>query len=496
MADLMSHVVVIGAGLSGLSAACHLIADGHRVTVVERERVPGGRNGILERDGFTFDTGPTVLTMLGLLEGLFTRIGSTLGDHLSLQRLDPAYLGVFADGSTLRVRAGHEAMRDEIARECSAGDAAAFDGFVSWLRRLYDVELGFIDRNYSSPLDLLSDPVAAARLLRLGAFGRLGPTIDTWFADERLRRLFSFQAMYAGLAPADALALYAVITYMDSIEGVWFPAGGMHAVPRALAEAAAAAGAEFRYGATVTDLIPGTSAVAGVSLVDEDGATHVIDADAVVCTIDLPVAYATLLPKVTPPAVVRRAQYSPSCLVWHVGVKGDLPDAAVHHTIHFGGAWASSFDELITQGRIMSDPSRFVCTPSLSDPTLAPAGHHTLYVLEPVPNLKVGPLDWDAERGPARQRLLDFLTSRGYPTEIVTEELVTPADWERTGLAAGTPFALAHSFSQTGPFRPANTNRRVPGLVFAGSGTVPGVGVPMVVISGGLAAQRVKEYLG
>ncbi|MDN5762814.1 MAG: FAD-dependent oxidoreductase, partial [Microlunatus sp.] len=190
-----------------------------------------------------------------------------------------------------------------------------------------------------------------------------------------------------------------------------------------------------------------------------------------------------------------RAQYSPSAVVWHVGVRGELPPEAAHHNIHFANEWAGAFDDLLKRGTLMGDPSRLVTIPSLDDPSLAPEGCSTLFVLEPVPNLRAGHLDWARERGPMRERLLAFLAAEGYPTDVVTEELVTPVEWQAQGMAAGTPFALAHTFGQTGPFRPPNLERRVPGLIFAGSGTVPGVGVPMVLISGKLAADRVGDYL-
>ena len=200
-----SRVVVVGAGLAGLSAACHLVGAGYEVTVVERETIPGGRAGRIVRDGYTFDTGPTVLTMPDLLADVSTRPAGvdSLDDLLPMVRLDPAYRASFADGSEIHVRAGHEAMRDEIAATCGPADAAAFDGFVDWLRELYELEMPhFIDRNFDSPLDLVSSPRAAARLVRLGGFRRLGPVVAERFRDERLRRLFSFQAMYAGLPPS------------------------------------------------------------------------------------------------------------------------------------------------------------------------------------------------------------------------------------------------------------------------------------------------------
>lgn len=486
-----NRVVVVGAGLAGLSAACHLRAAGHDVLVLEREAVVGGRNGVIEQDGFTFDSGPTVLTMIDLIDEALRAVGATVRAELDLVLLDPAYRARFADGSTLHVRHGHEAMRAEIAEHCGSLDAAAFDEFVTWLRRLYLAEMPhFIDRNLSSPLDLATRPRAALQLARLGAFGRLGPAVRRRFRDERLHRLFSFQAMYAGLAPDDALALYAVITYMDSIEGVWFPRGGMRAVPAALARAATRAGVEVRCSTTVSEIICGPDGhVRGVVADGEH-----VSADAVVSTLDLPVSYERLTPDLPRPRALRRADYSPSCVVWHVGVRG-VPDDAAHHNIHFGHEWSGAFDDLLKRGTLMRDPSRLVTVHSLDDDTAAPAGCSTLYVLEPVPNLDVGRIDWRREQEPVRERLLTFLGEAGYPTDIVTERLVTPLDWQEQGMAAGTPFALAHTFAQTGPFRPPNREPRRPGLFFAGSGTTPGVGVPMVLISGKLAAQRVQEYL-
>jgi phytoene desaturase len=441
-------------------------------------------------------------------------VDTDLESAIPMRRLDPAYRACFADGSTIYVRYGREAMRAEIARTCGSVDAAAFEEFVDWLRRLYLVEMPhFIDHNYDSPLGLFSSPRAVAQLLRLRAFGRLGAEVRRRFADPRLHRLFSFQAMYAGLAPDEALSLYAVITYMDSIEGVYFPDGGMHAVPLAMAQAVEKAGATFRYGETVTELLRSPNGrLAGVATESGEG----ISADAVVCTLDLPVAYQKLLPELRPPRAARHGVYSPSAVVWHVGVRGVPEPPIAHHNIHFGHEWSSAFDSLMKRGELMGDPSRLVTIPSLDDPTLAPADSSTVYVLEPVPNLNGrvsrapardthrgvwgvapphGTVDWNIEAGPMRDRLYAFLVANGYPTDIVAEELVTPLDWERQGMAAGTPFALAHTFAQSGPFRPANVEQRVPGLFFAGSGTVPGVGVPMVLISGKLVAARVNDYL-
>jgi phytoene desaturase len=191
---------------AGLSAACYLTGRGYEVTIVERELLPGGRAGVLQCDGFTFETGPTVLTMPDLIADAGRAASrdpnTNLHELLPMRRLDPAYQACFTDGSTINVRSGREPMREEIAQTCGSVDAAAFDSFVDWLRKLYLVEMpNFIDRNYDSPIGLLSPPRAFAELARLGALGRLGAAVRMRFADLRLQRLFSFQAMYAGLSP-------------------------------------------------------------------------------------------------------------------------------------------------------------------------------------------------------------------------------------------------------------------------------------------------------
>ncbi len=241
------RVVVVGAGLAGLSAALHLAGAGRSVTVVERADVPGGRAGVWSPDGYAFDTGPTVLTMPELLEQTFAAVGESMSDHLQLMPLDPLYRALFPDGSRLDVRSGTEAMAAEIEQVCGGAEAAGYRRFVAFVSELYALEMNaFIDRNFDRPWSL--DPRPLARLVALGGLRRLAPKVGSYLKDPRTRRVLSFQAMYAGMSPYDALAIYAVISYLDSVAGVYFPRGGMAAVPRGLAAAAAKAGVEFRYG--------------------------------------------------------------------------------------------------------------------------------------------------------------------------------------------------------------------------------------------------------
>ena len=486
------RVVVVGAGLGGLSAACHLAGRGHEVVVLERSDQPGGRVAVVREGGYTLDIGATVLTMTGILADVFTAAGSSLDDYLTLEPVDPMYRATFPDREPILVRHGQAAMTEEIRAKCGAGEAEAFGWFCRWLSELYELELpNFIDRNFDSPLDLAWPLGPLVGLVRTGALRKLSSVVDGFFTDDRLRKLFSFQAMYAGLSPFDALAVYGVITYMDTVEGVFFPHGGMNAVGRGLADAAAKAGATVRYGAEVERILrrPGTNgAVRGVRLADGE----VIVADAVVANPDLPVAYRTLVPEVPAPRVARKGEYSPSCALWVAGVHGDLPDDAAHHNIHFGGQWREAFEALLTSGTRMPDPSILVTSHSHSDPSLAPPGGSTLYVLEPTPNLD-GRIDWHTDRKWVRETMIDRVRSYGYPVDDVrVERFYDPTDWERMGMERGTPFGISHRFFQTGPFRPNNVDKRVPGLVFVGSSTVPGVGVPMVLLSGRLAANRVE----
>jgi phytoene desaturase len=483
------HVVVVGAGLSGLAAALHLAGRGRAVTVVERAPHPGGRMGRLDVGGYRIDTGPTVLTMPDILEDTLNAVGESLADRLDLSPVDPSYRALFADGSQLHVHREADAMADEVARVMGSAEANGYLRLRDWLTKLYRVEFdGFIASNFDSPLSLVTPQLA--HLAALGGFRRWDRVMRRFIADERLLRVFSFQALYAGVPPQRALAVYAVIAYMDTIAGVYFPRGGMRAVPDALAGAAADAGVEFHYGATVSSLEREGSRVSAV--LTEDGER--IACDAAVLTTELPDTYRLLDRR---PRRLLPLRPAPSAVVVHLGCRAS-PIENAHHTILFGDAWERTFREIIDEGRVMSDPSLLVTRPTASDPSLAPAGRDLLYVLAPAPNLTRGAMNWGRDGDAYVRGVIDAVTTRlphlGADVEVL--DVVDPQGWARQGMFAGTPFALAHTFAQTGPFRPANKVRGVDNVVLAGSSTVPGVGVPTALLSGRLAADRITGGVG
>ena len=479
------NVVIVGAGLAGLSAALRLAGAGRSVTVIERESVPGGRSGLLQKDGYAFDTGPTVLTMPSLIEDAFNSVGEEMKDWLDLIPLRPLYRAFYHDGSQLDVYPDTKEMEAEIAKVIGPEEAIGYRNYVDFVTKLYKYEINdFIDRNIDSPFGLLTTNLA--RLVAIGGFRKLSPKVSQFLKDPRTQKVYSFQAMYAGVSPQQALAIYAVIAYMDSVNGVFFPRGGMHAVPRALAAAAEKHGVKFKYSTTAATIEKSNGRATAVITTDGER----IPCDALILNQDLPVAWKELIGK--EPWSIKRLNYSPSCVTMLVGSKKSY-DHIAHHNIHFGASWDGVFDELINKKILMTDPSILVTVPSLDDKSLTPPGKESYYVLFPTPNLDAD-IDWKVTGPKYRDQMIKTLEQRGYTDfgdSIEVEHLTTPLDWETQGMERGAPFASAHTFFQTGPFRPRNLAAGFENIVFAGSGTQPGVGVPMVLISGRLAAERI-----
>ncbi|MGF6881045.1 phytoene desaturase [Nocardia sp. GAS34] len=496
------RVVVVGAGLAGLSAALYLTGAGHSVTVLERADHPGGRVGVYRGPDYEIDSGATVLTLPELIGEALAAVGTDAEScGLRIHPLTPAYRARFADGTTIAVHSDPDEMAAEVARACGPDEVPRYRRLRDWLGRIYGAAYGpFMDTNFDSPLDMVTDPgkrAALTELVRLGAFGRLGPRVRRTLHDERLARLFTFQALYAGMAPAQALGVYGAIPNMDTCLGVYFPEGGMRAVTAALARAFTAAGGtlELNTEATGIDYRDGRA-------LRVNTASGTYECDAVVLTADLG--------SLRRFGIARRRplRASPSAVVAHGTIPAEIAagwPVQAHHTIDFGRAWDRTFTEIAARpgrGRLMSDPSLLLTRPALSDPGLfidRGTRHEPLSLLAPCPNLTAAPLDWPRLGPPYLRELLAVLEGRGYrgiAEHFTADHLDTPRTWADRGMIAGTPFSAAHLFRQTGPFRTRNLPRAAGNVVLAGCGTTPGVGVPTALLSGKLAAQRITGSRG
>ncbi|MET8652328.1 phytoene desaturase family protein [Nocardia aurea] len=494
------HVVVVGAGLSGLAAALYLRGAGRTVTLLEQADHPGGRVGRYTGPDYEIDSGATVLTLPELIDDALAAVGhtrDTCTPPLRIDLLAPSYHARFADDSTIRVFADPDRMAEEVERTCGPREARGYRRLRDWLGRIYRAEFTeFMDTNFDSPLDMIRRPEKRAALLelvRLGGFGRLGPRVGRFLRDPRLARLFTFQALYAGMAPAEALAVYGAIPHMDTSLGVYFPRGGMRAVAAAMADAFTSAGGTLRLNTEVVGLEYEDRRAERVRLADGSA----LPCDAVVLTADLGVIGRFGLRR------RRGLRAAPSAVVAHGTVPASVAatwPVRAHHTIEFGAAWDRTFAEIAAgrgKGATMSDPSLLLTRPALTDPALyierEDGRHEPFSLLAPCPNLVSAPLDWDRLGAPYLRELLGVLEARGYrgiATHFTVDHLDTPKTWRDKGMIAGTPFSAAHLFRQTGPFRTRNFPTSGDNVVIAGCGTTPGVGVPTALLSGKLAANR------
>lgn len=491
------EVLVVGAGLGGLAAAVRLAARGWRVRVLERHPVPGGRCGLWESAGFRFDTGPTLLLMVDYLRAVFADAGRHLEDYLALVRLDPNYRVHFADGTSLEVTSRLDAMLEGVER-IEPGAGPRFLAFLAEAATLYRTGLAFVDRNVHRPADFfrLKD---ASLLAGTGALRGLRRLVCKHFTDERLRQAFSFQALYLGVSPYDAMAVYALLAFTEVAGGLWFPRGGMHAIPRALQQLGEELGVRYEFGAEVARLeragTPPRERVGAVVLAD--GTRHT--ADVVLVNADLPYAYRTLLGEAPPRA--GRLKYSCSAFLLYLGVDRAYP-ALPHHTLVVPASLerccADIFGAPRRPARVPEDPAFYVCNPNKTDPALAPPGCENLYVLVPVPSQAAHrPIDWAVE-GPRLEAVMLERLERfgldGLRRHVVTHRRFTPDEFQSAFSAThGEAFGLAHGFGQVGWFRPHNRHARLGNLFFVGQSTHPGCGVPMAMISSRCVTERIVE---
>lgn len=485
--------LVVGAGIGGLASAIRLAHAGHDVTVVERHAIPGGRAGRWESEGFTFDTGPSLLLMLEYWRELFALVGRRMEDYLDLVQVTPNYKVHFADGSVLTMTTQLNALLDEMER-FEPGCGPRVLEYLARARRLYGTGLRFISRNMRSPLDMARAGVLGD-LAGLGALGDLQRLTRRYVRDERLQQALSFQALYLGLSPYDAMAIYALLPYTELGGGIHYPMGGMHQLPRALERLATELGVRFRYNARVVSIDKKGDRATGVVL--QDGRT--LRADAVLVNADLPYAYQTLLREPYPD--IDRKRFSCSVVLLYLGARRTWPGIE-HHNFLVPADMRAVCADIFEHQRMPDDPPLYVVASSRTDPSQAPPGCENLFVLSLAPSQPADPsrrIDWAVEGPRVEAKLLDRLERWALPglrDALVTRRLVTPADFTADfGNLRGEAFGLAHDFRQIGAFRPQNRHPRYRNLFFVGQSTHPGCGLPMALISASCVTERMALEL-
>ncbi len=511
------RVVVIGGGIAGLTTAALLARGGALVTLLERHDRLGGRAGTLTVDGFRFDTGPSWYFMPEVFEHAFALLGERIEDHVELERLDPAYR-LFPEPQD----GGRSEFFDVVgdpetnwatfeAREPGAGEAIRryTEGSTQAYRTALD---SFLYTTFARPDRLLSlDVVRQSGTLAGLLTGTLADKVAATVTDPVLRQVLGYHAVFLGSSPYRVPALYSLMSHLDLVDGVRFPRGGMYTIIEALERIARAEGVDIRLGADVASVEiedagpsvrhPRRSGEArGVRLADGT----LVPADVVVSAADRHHTETALLGRHSDQPETWWEQRGPgiSALLIMAGVRGELPELA-HHSLFFTRDWPGNFEDILGAGRatppeglrVPEIASMYVSRTTASDPTAAPPGHENLFVLVPFPaDPSLGDQDRDVLEKHADRYLdqvADWAGIPGLRDRVVTRRVVAPADFARDFSAwRGSALGMEHTLRQSAMFRPGDASARVPNVLHVGGGTIPGVGLPMCLISAELVVKR------
>ena len=476
------RAVVIGAGFGGLAAAVRLRARGYRVVVLEALDQAGGRARVFERDGHVFDAGPTVITAPYLLDELFALVGRDPRDYFTLTAVDPFYRILFHDGSTFDYVGDEERLLEQI-RRLSPGDVDGYRRLAREAERIFEV--GY-ERLADRPFHRLSQMLRVLpAMVRLRSDRSVYALVARHVRDERLRQALTFEPLLVGGSPFRTTSIYLLIHWLERKWGVHFARGGTGAVVRALVALLADVGVEVRTNCAVEEILVRDGRVVGVR--QASGAIE--PADVVVSNADPTFTYGRLLaPRHRPrhgDRRLRRVRQSMGLFVGYFGAARAWPEL-VHHTILLGPRYEPLLDDIFRRRVLADDFSLYLHAPTRTDPTLAPPGHETFYVLSPVPNL-LGDVRWEGERERYFDRVLESVERRlvpGLRAAITTRFSMTPLEFERDLRSPhGAAFGPEPLLTQSAWFRYHNQSPDVGGLFFVGAGTHPGAGIPGVLSS-------------
>lgn len=486
---------VIGAGFGGLALAIRLQSAGVATTLIEARDKPGGRAYVWERDGFTFDAGPTVITDPACLEELWALTGHRLADDVTLLPVSPFYRLNWPDGVSFDYSNDEPALREEIAK-LNPKDVAGYAKFLDYAAGVYHE--GYEKLGAVAFLDFKSMINAAPALAKYQAWRSVYSIVSSYVEDEHLRQALSFHTLLVGGNPMTTSAIYALIHKLEKMGGVWFAKGGTNALVRGMVKHFERLGGVVRMADAVAEIE--TIGDRATAVRTQSGWRETFDM--VASNADIMHSYRDLLGKSErgkkASKALQRKRFSPSLFVIHFGVKGTWPGIP-HHMILFGPRYRELLTDIYKHGVLPADFSLYLHHPTVTDPSLAPEGCSSFYALAPVPHLGKAPLDWEALKEEYSQRILAEIEQRlmpGLRERIVTRFCYTPLDFQHDLQAhLGSAFSLEPLLTQSAWFRTHNRDDVLHNLYFVGAGTHPGAGIPGVVGSAKATAALMLETL-